>query len=203
MALSQGYRTVLFGCGALGRIVDTAYADGQNARYFYDDLGNRRLSEYEHGGSVAYAYDAAGIIVGIETTGYDGVQRPTATLETAEPIERMAYDGSLTLSVDYGRSEYGPLGASADMTPKSTREEPIAAGRELAEPPSKDPRLAVLMADRGLGRQPDYGVVTFGERFPAADRDPLDTGVAHSRDARKLLEVASAVLGEAAADRVR
>ena len=86
------------------------------------------------------------------------------------------------------------------MTPKSTREEPIAAGRELAEPPSKDPRLAVLMADRGLGRQPDYGVVTFGERFPAADRDPLDTGVAHSRDARKLLEVASAVLGEAAAD---
>ena len=118
VALSDGYRAVRFGRDALGRIVDAAFADGDSARYFYDQLGNRRRSEYGRGGSVAYAYDAMGSIIGIETTGYDGaVQRPTVTLATAEPIEGMAYDGSLTLSVDYGMREYGPLGTVGAALP--------------------------------------------------------------------------------------
>ena len=95
VALSQDHRTVQFGRDALGRIVDTTYADGQTARYFHDRLGNRRLSEYGHGGSVAYAYDSAGNTTSVETTGWDGtVRRAAMSIGIAEPIERTAYDDS-------------------------------------------------------------------------------------------------------------
>ena len=105
VAISDGYRAVRFGRDALGRILEASFGDGDSARYFYDDLGNRTLAEHGGGSSVVYAHDARG---SIETTGWDGaVQQPTVILETAEPVERMAHDGSLTLSVDYGTREYG------------------------------------------------------------------------------------------------
>ena len=201
VALSQGHRTVQFGRDALGRIVDANFADGQSARYFYDNLGNRTLAEHGDGSSVVYTHDAAGSIVGIETTGFDGaIRRPTVTLDTAGPVLRIANDGRTTLGVEFGRTEHGPLGAIAEVTLKLSPDELLGAGRKLPEPPSKDSRLAVLMADRGPDRQPDYGVVGFDERFRAADLDPLNQGVAYLRDARKLLEVASTLLGNAPAD---
>ena len=195
VAISDGYRTVRFSRDALGRIVEATFADGDSARYFYDQLGNRRRSEYGRGGSVAYAYDAMGSIIGIETTGYDGaVQRPTVTLDTAEPIERMAYDGRTTLEVESRRTKHGLLGVTAEVALKSTGEDRVAASRELPEPPSGDLPLAVLMSHGDPGRQADHRVVAFDDRLSAVDLDPLDAGVAELRDARKLLEVASALL---------
>ena len=147
VAISDGYRTVRFNRDALGRIAEATLGDGDSARYFYDELGNRRLSEYGPGRSVAYAYDAAGSMVGIETTRHDGsVHRPTVTLATAEPIEGMAYDGSLTLSVDYGTRDYGPLGAVREEVTTGPRdaENLVAAGYGDREPPSSELRVPTL-----------------------------------------------------------
>ena len=203
VAISDGYRAVRFGRDALGRIVDAAFADGDSARYFYDDLGNRRLSEYGRGGSVAYVYDEAGSVVGIETTRHDGsVHRPTVTLATAEPIEGMAYDGSLTLSVDYGMREYGPLGTVTEEVTAGPRDvdDLVAASYGDRERRSTDLRVPVMMGDGASGRQPHYGIVVLNQRRQAAGHDSMEAGVPHLNDARALLEVAAPLLGRSGVD---
>ena len=108
VAVSQGYRSVLFGRDPLGRIVDATFADGDAARYFYDDLGSRVLAEHGDGSSMAYEYDASGTMTAMEGTGRDGTMRQWTA--TPDAVGRTAYDWSET--PDPGR---GPLARPAEM----------------------------------------------------------------------------------------
>ena len=123
-----------FGRDALERIVDATFADGRSARYFYDDLGARTLAEHGDGSSVVYTRNAAGSMVGIETTGRDGkIQRQTVSLRTAEPIAQMAYDGSCIATIGI----FGRVASSEDVT--EARQAAKTVGRtssaELSSPP--------------------------------------------------------------------
>ena len=195
VALSDGYRAVQFGRDALGRIVDATYADGQTSRYFYDDLGNRRLSEYGDGGWASYQYDTAGNVTGVEVAARDGTTHPwTVTVDMAAPVERIAYEGSAVIEVEHERVEYGPVG---HVTATPVERDGVGWSSDSAASPTSASWTAessVLMGARGLSGQPDYGVVAFDERVRLGDLDPLDTGVVDLRNARKLLEVASALL---------
>ena len=201
VALWQGNRTVRFGRDALGRIVDRAYADDRSARYFYDELGNRQLAEHGDGSSVVYTHDAAGSVVGVETTDYDGaIQRPTVALDTAELVERTASDGALTLGVDYRTTEYGSSGVVGQVTTKSSGAELVALREEPPEPASAEKRLKVLMRDGGRDSGPEYGVVAF-DGLGAIGLDTVVAGVPRLRDARALMEVATEAIGDVAAGR--
>ena len=208
--ISQGYRSVRFGRDALGRIVDATYGNAQTSRYFYDDLGNRRLTEHGDGRTVVYSHDAAGNLEAVETTGRDGTVRHwTATGGTAGLVPHVGgstvdagYDavvrkaGFNTGEETIGRANQDsalPSGWRASFSGPSGR--PHAA---QAKQSSWDTRLAVLMWRPAANIKPDYGVVTFGEQLQANDGGSLKALVKHLRDALTVLESATSLFNGSA-----
>ena len=209
--LSHSERAIQFSRDALGRIIDTTYPDGYAARYSYDDLGNRRLSEHGSGAAVTYVHDPAGNITGVAAAEPDGlVRRQRVTIGTANRIDRIVYEGAVTLDVAYDKMgrpiefdmgeavvgvEYGPLGAIAKMT---ASEEPDwePGDYKLATTTLADPRLEVMSRDPWPADQPHYGMVAFGKYLGAVSEDPIEAGGWKLADARAFLSAAEPLLAD-------
>ena len=205
-ALFRDARGAYFTRDAAGRVIGTGHPSGDQARYFYDDLGNRRMAEYDRGGSVRYRHDAAGNIVEVEVASADGaVKRQRVTVGSMNRVEQIDYEDAYTLRIGYdgmGRpvqfdtggdvisAEYDQRGALKRLVSKATAAEWKPAGEDAAPPP--DSRRAVLSGDPLGARHPDYGVVAFAEAtFEALPRNPLERGVPGLAAARALRAVAS------------
>ena len=206
--ISQGHRSVRFGRDDLGRIVDAAFADGGSARLSYDGLGNRSLAEHGDRRVVEYSHDAAGNLIGVETTERDGTVNEWKGTVPTGPLERAAASGATTLYADYhatGRAvvlhsggetvaaesiALGPSGMSADgfVADDSVGLSPWGALR------------AVLRQDREVGAQPDYGVVGFGDELRAVRQDTQRLGLPAYLDAGTLLHVGTKLMGAFAAE---
>ena len=211
VALRRGGRSVHFNRDAGGRIIDTTYPDGTANRYFYDDLGNRRMVEYGYGGSVRYGHDEAGNISEVEVTERDGtVRRQQVVVGDMNRVEKIVYVGAGTLAVEYDAMgqpvafdtgsdvvsvAYTALGGIASISSKSTGDvwRPADDAQTAGDP---DPRLAVLPRDNIVASQPDYGVLDFAEvTFEPLLRDVVGTGVPGLAAARDLLAVAGPLFG--------
>ncbi len=217
-ALHSAGRTVRFARDRLGRIVDAEYPDGSTSRYFHDALGNRRLVEHGAGGAVRYGHDAAGNIVEVEVTELDGTtKRQTVTVGDMNRVERIDYEGSYALDVDYdgmGRPakfdtgsdevtvEYTSEGRLSRLRSSATGEVLQFGGRGRVVGPSAAvaPRLAALSRDGAGDTQPSYGVLRFAEAtFDASPRDPAESGVPGLVAARALAAVARPLFADGAA----
>ena len=191
--ISQAYRSVRFGRDELGRIVDAAFADGNSARYFYDDLGSRRLTEHGDGRIIEYSHDAAGNLAGMVTRDRLGGERewtvtaPGTWLGLGIGVETFAVQRGLLLTVvEAGHTSVGVA-----------RDRPATG---LAETQPRDGRLAVLMGDHGRDSQPHNGVLVSGSDLKAGVREPLAADVPKAGDVRALLELAAALHGDGAVD---
>ena len=154
--VSQGYRSVRFGRGALGRIVDATYANGKTARYFYDDLGSLTLAEHDNGSSVAYAYDTAGSMVGIEETLRDGTAR-----RWSAAVDTFAHGEGRRATDEPGKSVTGRVEAleTARATVaveghsrRAPARKPPAPGTELHAGSPASPVQTALPGRRPVGR---------------------------------------------------
>ena len=173
--ISQGYRSVRFGRDELGRIVDAVLADGGSARYFYDEFGNRSLSQHGDGRIVEYEHDAAGSLASIETTGRDGTVRFETVPPPAALVERIAVADAKTLEAGYARSDGSASSGIGDETfgvegerrrfvaetPDVLPDEPLVRRDASAGPLSDRPFAVLVGGPRNLG-QPDYGILGFG-----------------------------------------
>ena len=204
--ISQGHRNVRFGRDELGRIVDAVFADGGSARYFYDELGSRRLTEHDDGRIVEYARNAAGNLTSVETTARDGTLR----------LETVSTSTGVVTGLEHGAVERsGVLDERQEPLPVDDRD-----NRALATPSGEssrfewhghtedgarvtkattDTRLAVLMGDGKLRSQPDYGVLSFGRHLEAVSRNPEDSRIPRLTDAHALLPEAQWLLRGAVA----
>lgn len=212
-ALYRNDQSAYFERDPTGRITGTRHVTGDEARYFHDDLGNRRVAEYGGGGSVRYVHDAAGNIVEVEVAAPDGtVYRQRVTVGSMNRVEQVHYMGLHTLRVEYdgmGRAvafdtgndtvfvEYNARGGLARLISKATGlewEPEDAMGPAM---PNLDPRRAVLSGDPLVSGHPEYGVVAFTETtFELHVRDALELGVPGLVEARRLQAVAASLLTE-------
>ena len=228
--VSQAHRSVRFGRDEVGRIVDVAFAAGGSARYFYNELGNRTLTQHGDGRSVAYEYDAAGSMTAIEEGRRDGTMRRWIAAEPTGPTGSV---GRLP-ALDAGHDAVSKMPAS-DSSAVETRVPTVTVERAMpgtgagepadvhssgsvatvlaervggldaggsAPPGLRSPheRLAALMGDGAPNGQPDHGVLVFNRGLQAADRDPVAADVPSQWNAWTLLEVARPLFANTAAD---
>ncbi len=217
-ALREGGRAVFFSRDAFGRITDAAYPDGTANRYFHDALGNRTRVEFGAGGAARYRHDAAGNIVQVDVTELDGsTKRQTVTIGDMNRVERIDYEGSHTLRVDYDRmgrpvtfatgedtvtAEYTALGRLARLSSAATGE--VSAfgddGLAVGSPGKADRRRTALSGDVVGEAQPGYGAVGIAETtFEAVPRDPVEAGVPGLAAARALAAVAGPLFADGSA----
>ena len=216
VAVSQGYRSVLFGRDSLGRIVDATHGDGHAARYFYDDLGSRVLTERDDGSSMAYEYDASGTMTAMEETGRDGTIRQWTA--TPDAIGRSVYDWSEM--PDPGR---GPLARPAEMSgsyhlvdrtfpihrprqtqfgrgvenDRGTSSERSRIGDWSGDRSARDDRATVLNGDRRPDRRPGYRAAA-SRATEALGGAPMEAHVRHLDEAHEVAHVARRLLAGAA-----
>ncbi len=160
---------------------------------------------------VTYVHDAAGNITGVTVSERDGlVRRQTVTVGTANRIDRIVYEGAVTLNVSYDKMsrpikfdtgkvvvgvEYDRLGTVAKMT-TATGDKWVPGDHGLGASIPVDARLAVLSRDLPFATQPRYDRITVGRNLGANGRDPMEAGVRRLDNARSLISVAASLFGD-------
>ena len=151
-------------------------------------------------------------------TELDGsTKRQTVTIGDMNRVERIDYEGSHTLRVDYDRmgrpvtfatgedtvtAEYTALGRLARLSSAATGE--VSAfgddGLAVGSPAKADRRRAALSGDVVGEAQPGYGAVGIAETtFEAVPRDPVEAGVPGLAAARTLAAVAGPLFADGSA----
>ena len=198
VTVSQGHRSVRFGRGSLGRIVDVAFADGSSARYFYDELGSRQLTEHGDGRVIEYVHDAAGSLASVETTERDGTVRLETASAGTDSVERLVPAEPMALDAEYNVPNSRPARAVGSGTPGTAESQ--MNKREVyrldeSELRAADGQLAVLMGERGLNTGQHYVGVWLGSGRQPVVESPMVARVPLLGDALALLEFAPLSLG--------
>ena len=143
--------------------MDAAFPDGSSARYFYDELGNRTLSQFGDRRSVTYEHDAAGGLASVKSTEGDGTVRVGTVSPRADLVERIEHGlagqwgvfdaGQKSLPVD------NPVSRALALTSGESSWFDLRGHTDVQRltDVASDNRLAVLMGDSGLRHQADHG----------------------------------------------